>query len=129
MTEFLVGGNGESEDILLSPSRFEEFQQSDDLYSGHRGDRLQESRLARRRTRRNVRQLAPGDDVVQLIDELQELGRTVVAGPRQVVPYDLAHLRRMGAAEHDDPVGHEDDLLDVMADNENRRQAPLLRRP
>ncbi len=129
MAEFLAGGNRDAKDILLPATVMEEFQQSNDLDGGHRGNRLQESRLARRGTRRDVRQLAPGDDVVQVIDELQEIGRTVVAGPGQVVLYDLAHQRRMCAAEHDDPVGHEDDLLDIMADHENRRQASFLRRP
>ena len=52
----------------------------------------------------------------------------IVAGSRQVVPDHRPHFAGVGS-EDDDPVGHESDFFDVVADHEERRDVALLTRP
>ena len=82
---------------------------------------------------RDVGHLRAGDDVVELVDEPEHLGRAVVAGAREAVLDDRADAARVGG-EHDDAVGHVGDLLDVVAHHQDARRvlgllAPRCRAP
>ena len=95
--EFLIRVGGDAEDLLAAAARIEVLEQADDLAGQRFRQRLHGQAAAGRRAWVQSGSSLRGDDVVQLIDELEEVGRAVVARPRQPVVDHLANLAGVGA--------------------------------